>query len=140
MESRKIKQMAITVGAVLIAQLFSNCATIVRDDEQAVSFSSDPPGADLTIDNRPYGMTPTMVKVERDRGDRIISVSKEGYHTTTFALGEKPSAMVLGNIIFGGIVGVGVDALTGDNKEYDSHVHVELIPTSRPAPPPFVQD
>ncbi|MEM0896072.1 MAG: PEGA domain-containing protein [Verrucomicrobiota bacterium] len=122
--------------------ILTNCATIVRDDEQAVSFSSNPPGADLTIDNRPYGRMPTMVKVERDRGDRIISVSKDGYHTTTFALGEKPSAMTIGNVVFGlvGVVGVGVDALTGDNKDYESHVHVDLIPASRPAPPPFVHD
>ena len=39
-----------------------------------------------------------------------------------------------------GVVGVGVDALTGDNKEYESHVHVDLIPSSRPAPPPIIRD
>ena len=37
--------------------------------------------------------------------------------------------MTFGNIIFGGIIGVGVDAATGKNTNYPDNVHINLVET-----------
>lgn len=110
---------------------FFGCATIVKDDSQPVSFGSEPDGALVRIDSVSKGKTPTTIMVERQMGEVIVSFELEGYKTETFPLDESISAMTLGNIVFGGVIGLAVDASTGKNTNYVDSVHVDLIPLSR---------
>ena len=112
----------------LSAIALSGCATIMKDDSQPVAFSSEPDDAVVKLNSVARGKTPVTVMVKRSMSDTIISIEKDGYKTETFPLEKSLSAMTFGNIIFGGIIGIGVDAATGKNTDYIESVHVNLIP------------
>ena len=67
-------------------------------------------------------------------GDTMIEISKEGYKTEAFPLDKSVASMTFGNIIFGGLIGIGVDAATGKNTNYTDSVHVNLIPLNNNKP------
>ena len=113
---------------ILIPIIFNSCATIVKDDSQPVAFSSEPQGADVSLNNIPMGTTPTTLMVKRKRGKTMVTYQKVGFKTQTFPLDKSVSAMAFGNIIFGGLIGAGVDYATGKGTNYQDSVHVKLIP------------
>ena len=110
--------------------ILSNCATISEDDHQAVTFTSEPSGAEILINSIPRGKTPLTTFVKKKRGDTIIEVNKFGFETETFVLDKSFSGKTFGNIIFGGLglVGMGVDVATGKAKKYENSVHIILRP------------
>ena len=49
-----------------------------------LSVTSEPAGADVTLDGRPViGETPTRTSVKRDRADHVLQVSKTGYKSAS---------------------------------------------------------
>jgi hypothetical protein len=111
---------------------FTGCATIVKDDSQPVAFSSDPQGATVSINNVARGTTPTTVMVKRARQKQMVQYDLLGYETVVFPLGKSVAGMTFGNIIFGGVIGVGVDIATGKATNYEDSVHVKMIPVHLP--------
>lgn len=120
---------------LLIPVIFNSCATITKDDSQPVSFSSEPQGADVSLNNVTVGTTPATIMVKRKMGKTMVTISKEGYKTETFPLDKSLSGMTFGNIIFGGLIGVGVDVATGKASNYQESVHIKLIPENGSTPP-----
>lgn len=119
----------INIGLTILTLIFfCNCATITKDESQPVAFSSEPQGAEVSINSVPMGTTPTTVMVKRKMGTTMVGIYKEGYHKENFALDKSVAAMTFGNIIFGGIIGVGVDVATGKATDYQESVHVNLRP------------
>lgn len=116
------------VFSLALALLSSGCATIVKDDSQPVAFSSDPQGATILINGTPRGQTPTTIMVKRSAKKQMIQMEMSGYETEMFPLGKSVAGMTFGNIIFGGLIGVGVDIATGKATNYEESVHVKLRP------------
>ena len=114
--------------------IFSSCATIVKDDSQPVAFSSEPQDAIVRLNNMPLGRTPSTIMVKRQNKAVMVSLEKEGYNTETFKLEKSIAAMTAGNIIFGGLVGIAVDASTGKGTNYIDSVHVILTPNTTEEP------
>ncbi|MFN4174655.1 MAG: PEGA domain-containing protein [Parachlamydiaceae bacterium] len=92
--------------------ILSSCATIINGPTQKVPLTSYPAGAMVEVDGCYVGHTPLTVSVNRNM-DHIVTFSKEGYVPQTYQLTHVMSAAVAGNIIAGGLVGWGVDAVTG---------------------------
>ena len=91
---------------------FSGCATIIHGTTQEVSFTSDPTSADVVIDGMKLGETPFTA--ELDRGDKhTVEIRLDGYEPYTMVLNKKVSGWVWGNLVFGGLIGLAVDAGTG---------------------------
>jgi hypothetical protein len=92
----------------------SGCATIVTGGgpDQKVRISSEPTGARVTVDGTVRGQTPLSVELTR-KDDHQVKVEMAGYaaHEQTIKSGFNP--MVFGNILFGGLIGVGVDLISG---------------------------
>lgn len=118
-----------------IGLLHVGCATIVRDDSQPVSFSSEPQGATVSLNGVPRGVTPTTIMVPRQRKEVMVQMDLAGYRSESFSLDKSVAAMTFGNILFGGIIGVGVDYATGKGSNYEDSVHVELVPLDAPVQP-----
>ena len=114
--------------------IFSSCATIVKDDSQPVAFSSEPQDAIVRLNNMPVGRTPSTIMVKRQNKAVMVSLEKEGYKAETFKLEKSIAAMTAGNIIFGGLVGIAVDASTGKGTNYIDSVHVILTPNTTEEP------
>jgi PEGA domain len=92
--------------------LLSGCATIVKGTTQIIPVSSDPTGARVTVDNSPAGTTPTTVTLSRKQNHMVV-IEKEGFAAESIAVTKSMGGAVAGNIIAGGLIGWGVDAMTG---------------------------
>lgn len=103
-----MKSLAI-VAAVLA---LSACASIMHGTSQDVGISSSPTGATVTVDSLTPGKTPYIAHLRR-KDNHIVKLALDGYAPAEMTLTRKTSGWVWGNIVFGGIIGLAVDAMTG---------------------------
>ena len=97
----------------LTALLFlTSCATIMHGTQQTVGISSNPGLANVTINNQYVGKTPITIDLKRNCNHHI-RIDLDGYHPYEIVCTNQMSGWVFGNIIFGGIIGLAVDAITG---------------------------
>lgn len=95
-----------------VALSTASCATIMHGTKQDIGISSTPTNAKVTIDNVSFGNTPVIASLKR--GDNhIVKIELAGYRTFEAFLTKKTSNWVWGNLVFGGLIGLAVDALTG---------------------------
>jgi hypothetical protein len=92
--------------------LLSSCATIMHGTNESVSVSSEPSQAEVWVDNKYVGLSPTIVHLSR-KDNHFIKIQLEGYEPYEVALTRQLSGWVFGNILFGQFVGLAVDAITG---------------------------
>jgi hypothetical protein len=123
------------VGIVL-AQLTA-CATIVKGHSQQINVATNPAGAICTLERDGQSIatvnpTPGTVTVEKSRKDLSVDCRKEGYTPAAGKVASKFHPMTFGNILFGGIIGLGVDAASGAMTEYDEMITVRLTPAEFP--------
>jgi hypothetical protein len=116
----------------LLCLLAGGCATIVKDDNQPVAFSTDPQGAIVALNGIPRGTTPVTLMIERTRKKQMIEVTKDGYKTVQLPLEKHVAGMTFGNIIFGGLIGFGVDYFSGKGSNYQDAVLIKLIALPKP--------
>lgn len=88
------------------------CATIIHGTTQGVGVSSTPSSASVAIDNMPRGMTPLIADLSRS-DNHIVKISLDGYSPFETTLTRSVSGWVVGNILFGGLIGLAVDAISG---------------------------
>jgi hypothetical protein len=85
-------------------------------------------------------VTPCVVQAKRS-ADITITINKEGYEPQVIPLTKDISggggAGFAGNLLLGGVVGMGVDAATGAALDHKPNpVMVTLQPVAPPPPPP----
>jgi len=104
----------LTSFAVLAATalVLWGCATIMHGTSQKVGISSSPTGAKVWVDNKEMGFTPLFADLKRG-DDHIVRVELAGYQKAELTITKSVSGWVWGNIVFGGLVGLAVDAITG---------------------------
>lgn len=79
---------------------------------QQIGISSNPSGATVTIGGQLLGTTPTIVDLKR--GDNhIVKIELDGYAPFETTLIKRVSGWVWGNLVFGGLIGLAVDAISG---------------------------
>lgn len=102
------------IAAAVLVAVGSGCATVASGGggDQTVKVVSDPPGATVVIDGQPVGTTPAEVKLGR-KTSHTVEVSAPGYETTRLAVNSEFNPWVIGNVVFGGIIGIVVDLATG---------------------------
>ena len=116
-------------GAVLLGACFlmSGCATITTGTHQEVSVNSTPQGANVVVNSGHKDVTPCSFKLQRNR-EHIIKISKDGYRTAQVILRKTFCGSTAGNILVGGIIGMGVDAMSGAMyKLVPKNVEVDLM-------------
>lgn len=115
----------------LAAVLPTACATIISGKHQEVQVISSPSGAKASTSGQTI-ITPGTFTLRRDT-NHVIAIEKEGYISETVTLTSGVGPAVAGNIIFGGLIGGGIDAATGAlYKLYPETVNVALRPGSSP--------
>ena len=113
-------RLPIAVALAALAMSASGCATVVRGTETPFTVSSTPSGADVEMTNGHRCTTPCTLSLPRKNGFDV-RISKPGYRTVhasvvSGASGEGSLAMA-GNVLVGGVIGVGVDAATGATND-----------------------
>ncbi|MBI1195677.1 MAG: PEGA domain-containing protein [Gammaproteobacteria bacterium] len=79
---------------------------------QKVGISSSPSGAMVAVDNKPLGNTPLFADLARGE-EHVVSIEMAGYEKSELTLTKSVSGWVWGNILFGGLIGLAVDAISG---------------------------
>jgi len=107
-----MNKLNVIIVLITCAFLLTSCASIINGTTQEISVGSSPAGAEVYIDGELAGYTPTKVEVTR-KESHLVTLAKPGFHTQNVSLQPVMSAAVLGNVIAGGFIGWGVDAVSG---------------------------
>jgi hypothetical protein len=139
--------MRFALVALLAALALAGCATITKGTSQIIAVDTPGvPGAMCTITTQsgPQGVTtPGTITLAKGSSPLPISCTKECYLTGQSIIPSNTEAMTAGNVIFGGVVGLGVDAVSGAMNKYPDMVTVAMTPdqscrraSPAAAPPP----
>lgn len=136
--TRSVAPSLLLVAPALLGLAFGGCATVTRGVHEALVVESEPSGARVQLSTGDIGTTPTSFRVRR-RGALDVTISKEGFetlhvHVSTQIAGWGAAGMA-GNVLVGGVIGVGVDAFSGGTLEHKPNpIRVTLVPLP-PSPP-----
>lgn len=97
---------------LIVAVLLNSCATIINGTSQQVNITSTPIEAKVIIDGEELGKTPFIADLKR-KDNHIVKIELDGYKTEVITLNGKTSGWFFGNCLFGGVIGMAVDAITG---------------------------
>lgn len=104
-----------------VSLLMVGCASITRGSKEVFVVDSTPQDAEIRLSSGQVGRTPASFEVGR-RDTLTVFISKPGYKSRTVIVqsevGGGGGAAMAGNVIFGGIIGAGVDAGTGAMYEH----------------------
>ena len=131
--------MRVFIAAVAIAAL-GGCATVTRGTTSQVQIVSEPTGATVRTSMGHQCTTPCTLQMSR-KDEFSVVFSKEGYEDQTIPVRTQVAgagaAGFAGNVIAGGIIGMGVDAATGSTLEHvPNPVSAVLNPLPKPRPEP----
>jgi hypothetical protein len=128
------------LGIVALCALAGGCASVTRGTTENLSIASTPSGAEAIIsglENPTTCVTPCSVVVKRN-ADISVTIQKPGFESQVIPLTREiqgtGAAGFAGNVIAGGLVGMGVDAVTGAARDHKPNpVIVTLQPNGPPA-------
>mgnify|MGYP005806467189 CR=1 FL=1 len=110
------------ITALITVTVLPGCASIVSGQNQPVTVEApNCEGATCKLMNDKgtwFVKAPGSVTVSRAYGDLTATCSKEGFGAATSTVASSTKAMAAGNIVFGGLIGVGVDVATGAAYDY----------------------
>jgi hypothetical protein len=123
--------------AAALAVALSGCATLFNGQSQAITISSAPEGAQVTVSNRAgqrvhVGETPVTLTLKRGAGYfkpevYTLAFSKPGYADQQMTIRGSTSGWYFGNILLGGLIGMlAVDPATGAMYSLPKNVTASL--------------
>jgi hypothetical protein len=113
--------------------LVGGCATITRGTTQSIAIHTPgAPGATcvLTSTSIPSQtvVTPATIVVEKGQSDIAVQCKKECFQDGVGVIASTMEAMTAGNILVGGVVGLGVDAVSGAMHKYSPETGILMVP------------
>ena len=127
------------LAVVAASFLLANCSTIVEGTDQSVTVLTHPAGANCSLERRGaivgvVNPTPGSVMVDKSKDNIAVTCEKQGYQRTASAIRSEFQGMTFGNILFGGLIGVAIDASSGAMNEYPPSVTLHLPPETFRSP------
>jgi hypothetical protein len=132
-------------GVLAFCAILGACASVTRRTTETISISSTPSRAEAEVgglETPMTCMTPCAVVAKRN-ADISVIVHKDGYQPQTIQLTKQVPAAgaagFAGNVLAGGLIGMGVDAATGAATDHKPNpVIVTLQPKGAPARKPKI--
>ncbi|GJE73673.1 translation initiation factor 2 [Methylorubrum suomiense] len=124
--------------AAIVATGVSACGSITRGTSEVITFTSTPAGAAMTTStNRTCPSTPCSLDVPRSE-EFDATFTLPGYRPQTVPVRTKlagsGAAGFAGNLLAGGVIGMGVDAYNGAAFDHvPNPVIVTLVPEALPS-------
>jgi hypothetical protein len=125
-----------------LCAMLGGCASVTRGTTETISVSSTPSGAEATVsglDNPTVCTTPCAFVAKRS-ADISITIEKPGYETQIVPLTKDVPAAgaagFAGNILAGGLIGMGVDAATGAATDHRPNPVIVTLQPHNAAPLP----
>lgn len=118
--------------------LASGCASVTRGTKDTLVVESEPAGANVRLSTGGIGKTPTSFQLPRKKMLDVF-IEKEGYEPLTVHVSSQVSGTgavgVAGNVLIGGLVGIGIDTWTGAAKDLRPNpIKVVMVPRKMVAP------
>lgn len=101
-----------TTGLIGVVLLMVGCASIIHGTHQTVAISSAPPGATIADNGQLVGTTPATLELKR-KNEHTIRITLDGYRPEEVHLTRQLSGWYIGNVLFGGLIGLVVDGVNG---------------------------
>jgi len=125
-------------AAVAVAANLTGCASIVSGTSQIVSVETLQPsgrvdGASCKLENEKgvyYVTTPGTVTVRRAYGDMSVRCEKPGMEAGVASIKSSTKGMAFGNVLFGGVIGAGVDVASGAAYDYPNLFQIMMGQTA----------
>jgi len=115
----------VLIGIFVVS--FSGCATIAHGTSTTIRINSVPSGATAMVGGQTI-ITPSTVTLKNNQAYQVV-FRKDGYEDTYYTIDKHMSGWVWGNILFGGIIGLCIDAMSGGAyKLVPEDINVTLIP------------
>lgn len=122
-----------------VALWLGGCATVTRGTTSQIQIESEPSGASVTTSLNHQCTTPCTITVSR-KDEFSVVFKLDGYREQIIAVGTRVAgagaAGIAGNVIVGGVVGMGVDAVSGSTLEHTPNPVKALMEKLPPAPGP----
>lgn len=130
----------VTLATALALFSLTGCASIVNGQNQSLSVETRSAGtsisgANCTLTNNKgvwYVTTPGTTTVNRSYEDLAVRCDKASMEPGLASIKSSTKGMAFGNILFGGIIGAGVDMSTGAAYDYPSLITVAMGSTTGP--------
>jgi hypothetical protein len=127
------------IWVLALAVTCGGCATVLRGTTDQVGFNSSPSGAEVHTSNGLACVTPCTLTIKKNE-EFVATFEKPGYQPQQVPVARvvvgAGVASTAGNVIAGGIVGLGVDAVTGAGFDHvPNPVSVILAPNTPPGHP-----
>ncbi|MGJ4946825.1 PEGA domain-containing protein [Bradyrhizobium sp. HKCCYLS20291] len=132
--------MRVVVLVALCATL-GGCASVTRGTTETISVASTPSGAEATIAGleAPMSCTTPCSFVAKRNADISVTIEKPGYETQIIPLQKDiptaGAAGFAGNLLLGGVIGMGVDAATGAATDHKPNPVIVTLQPRMAAPP-----
>lgn len=124
-----MRSIANLAGAALLLPVAS-CATLTRGTYQHVSVRTPGATAQCTLSND-YGSwsgtTPWTANVHRS-GVALVADCLAGNLAARASVPAEFNGMTVGNVLAGGVIGIGIDATNGSNYSYPKEITLPLQP------------
>ena len=113
--------------------LFAGCSTIIKGTDQQVSVSTPGvPGAMCQLSSPAISMrtvqTPANIVLPKSRHNVAVSCTAQCYSPGIGTLPSHTEVMTAGNVLFGGVIGLSVDAASSAMNKYDPGMEVMMTP------------
>jgi len=120
-------------AVALVAISVSGCGTIIQGTTQDIAITSSPSGARCDLDRNServatVAATPARAHVDKAWNNIAVTCTKRGYQTASANLESGPSIGLFGNLLIGGVIGVGIDVATGGAYKYPSSADLQFVP------------
>src|SRR6266851_521044 len=121
------------VAALLVvAALLPGCASIVKGTTQSIAITTPPTdGANCMLSSAQGNwslVSPGVATVERSKEAITVRCNKVGWHEGFATIPSNFEGWTVGNLILGGVIGLGVDAATGAINNYPNAFQVPMTP------------
>lgn len=136
--------MRISLSMLLVASFgLGGCASIVNGQNQSLSVETRTESgvlaaAQCKLSNNKgtwFVTTPGTATVHRSFEDLSVKCEKDPYEPGMVSVKSSTKAMAFGNILFGGVIGAGVDMSTGAAYDYPALITVVMGKTTTLAAP-----
>lgn len=119
--------------AVLCAAQFPGCATITKGTSQAVAIDTPgAAGATCTLTSPGIGsksiVTPASLVLEKSQQNISVTCKKKCFQDAVGIIPSYTETMTAGNVLVGGVVGLGVDAMSGAMNKYVDNNQFAMVP------------
>jgi hypothetical protein len=114
-----------------LALVLPGCASIVSDNNSGTYIETDPEKARCELHGQDFKRvveTPNSIILPSSAAPITVACKAEGFKNTSALLDTKLDGWIFGNLLFGGIIGVAVDAARGAGQKFPPRFSLVLEP------------